>query len=65
MVRNNTPETLAAIQARLAHLRKRKRAIDQLIRSLERYSIYDVPVVKPATPYCCSSCRRQRLAGAA
>ena len=56
-----SPEAPGAIQARLAYLRLRKAALDELILSLERYAVYELPVrrkIKPAP-------QRTRLVGAA
>jgi len=38
-----SPESLGAIQARLAYLQLRKAALEDLIHSLERYLIYELP----------------------
>ena len=38
-----SPEAPGDIQARLAYLLLRKAALDELILSLERYSVYEVP----------------------
>jgi hypothetical protein len=38
-----SPEAPGVIQARLAYLRLRKAALDELILSLERYSVYTLP----------------------
>jgi hypothetical protein len=60
-----SPESPGAIQARLAYLRLRKAALDDLILSLERYLVYELPKSphKPAkrTP----AARAGRFAGAA
>ena len=42
-----TPETPGAIRMRLTHLRDRKTVLDELICSLERYAVYELPVAKP------------------
>jgi len=67
MLPKSTPETPAAIQARLTHLRNRKRVLDELIRCLEQYRIYQLPLEppgrKPAKPWMAG--RDGRLAGAA
>jgi hypothetical protein len=39
---SDSPEATGAIQARLAYLRLRKVALDDLILSLERYLVYDL-----------------------
>lgn len=41
MILLNSPEVPAVIRVRLAHLRKRKAALDELIRSVERYVALD------------------------
>ena len=41
MILQNSPEVPAVIRVRLAHLRKRKAALDELIRSVERYVALD------------------------
>lgn len=38
-----SPDAPGAIQAKLAYLRLRKAALDELILSLERYSVYELP----------------------
>jgi hypothetical protein len=67
MLPKSTPETPAAIQARLAHLRNRKRVVDELIRCLEQYRVYQLPLEparrKSAKPW--METRDGRLAGAA
>jgi hypothetical protein len=60
-----SPEAPGAIQARLAYLRLRKAALDELILSLERYSVYELPTPKKATPEPLCQVRVPRLAGAA
>jgi hypothetical protein len=62
---NYSPEAPGAIQARLAYLRLRKAALDELILSLERYSVYELPTPKKAKPEAPSQVRAPRLAGAA
>ena len=44
MFPKTSPETSGAIQARLADLRSRKAALDEVIASLERYAIYALPL---------------------
>jgi hypothetical protein len=56
-----SPEAPGDIQVRLAYLRLRKAALDELILSLERYSIYELPVPRMIK----STSERPRLAGAA
>jgi hypothetical protein len=41
MILLNSPEAPAVIRVRLANLRKRKAALDELIRSIERYATFD------------------------
>lgn len=40
---NYSPAAPGAIQAKLAYLRLRKAALDELIQSLERYLVYEIP----------------------
>jgi hypothetical protein len=49
MTRKTSPEVPAAIRARLAYLRSRKAALDELIRCMERYQSYLSPARKPPT----------------
>jgi hypothetical protein len=60
-----SPEAPGAIQARLAYLRLRKTALDELILSMERYSIYELPTPRKAKPELKRPPRPQRMAGAA
>jgi hypothetical protein len=60
-----SPEAPGAIQARLAYLRLRKAALDELILSLERYSVYEIPPVRKVRIQPQKDPRTQRLAGAA
>jgi hypothetical protein len=50
-MRKTSPEVPGAIRARLAYLRSRKAALDELIHCLERYELYLSPARKlPAQP---------------
>jgi hypothetical protein len=60
-----SPEAPGAIQVRLAYLRLRKAALDELILSLERYSVYELPSAKRAKSELRRPVRVTRLAGAA
>jgi len=60
-----SPETPGAIQAKLAYLRLRKIALDELILCLERYSVYEVPIRRKACSEPTRRVRPARLAGAA
>jgi hypothetical protein len=60
-----SPEATGAIQARLAYLRLRKAALDDLIQSLERYSVYELPPARKARPTPRGITKIARLAGAA
>jgi hypothetical protein len=60
-----SPEAPGAIQARLAHLRLQKAALDELILSLERYSVYALPKRLKAGSEPHSQVPVVRLAGAA
>jgi hypothetical protein len=60
-----SPEAPGAIQARLGYLRLRKAALDELILSLERYLIYELPPAGKARSEPLSPARATRLAGAA
>jgi hypothetical protein len=60
-----SPEVPGAIQARLAYLRLRKIALDELILSLERYSVYELPPSRKARSEPLSQVSPARLAGAA
>jgi hypothetical protein len=46
MLRKTPPETAVAIQARLTHLRNRKRVIDELIVCLEVYGAGEKPFLR-------------------
>jgi hypothetical protein len=46
MMRKTSPEALGAIRARLAYLRSRKAALDELIHCMERYESYLSPARK-------------------
>jgi len=59
------PDAPGAIQAKLAYLRLRKAALDELILSLERYSVYELPTRRKAKSETHSQVRMPRLAGAA
>jgi hypothetical protein len=60
-----SPEAPGAIQARLAYLRLRKAALDELILSLERYSVYELPRRHKAKAEPPRQVRTARFAGAA
>jgi hypothetical protein len=60
-----SPETPGAIQAKLAYLRLRKAALDELILSLERYSVYELPQARKIRSEPPKQIRVRRLAGAA
>jgi len=60
-----SPEDPGAIQARLAYLRLRKAALDELILSLERYSIYELHKGRKAESEPHNQVPAVRLAGAA
>jgi hypothetical protein len=60
-----SPEAPGAIQARLAYLRLRKTALDELILSLERYSVYQLPAPRKVQAEARRPLRATRLAGAA
>ena len=47
MILPNSPEVPAVIRVRLAHLRKRKGVLDELIRSVERYVASNSLQTKP------------------
>ena len=74
MMRKTSPEAPGAIRARLAHLRSRKAALDELIHCMERYALYLSPARKaPGRPRVIKSVHvknahdppLRRLAGAA
>lgn len=46
MTHKPSPKVAGAVQARLAYLRRRKALLDDLIQSLERYSVHELPVVE-------------------
>jgi hypothetical protein len=60
-----SPEAPGAIQTRLAYLRLRKAALDDLILSLERYSIYQIHTPEKPKLGPQPQTRAPRLAGAA
>jgi hypothetical protein len=60
-----SPDAPGAIQAKLAYLRLRKAALDDLIQSLERYLIYEIPVRMPMRAKPPKREKMRRLAGAA
>ena len=60
-----SPEASGAIRARLAYLRNRKAALDELILSLERYAVYELPPARQVAPRPLRQVRTRRLAGAA
>lgn len=60
-----TPETPGAIRVRLTHLRDRKTVLDELIRSLERYAVYQLPPPKPQRGSVAKNRGDRLLAGAA
>ena len=68
-MRKPSPEAPGVIRARLAYLRRRKAALDELIHCLERYEVYLTPAHKPpAHPRLIKSVQERplkRLAGAA
>jgi hypothetical protein len=47
MMRKTSPEAPGAIRARLAYLRSRKAALDDLIHCMERYESYLSPARQP------------------
>jgi hypothetical protein len=47
MMHKTSPEAPGAIRARLAYLRSRKAALDELIDCMERYELYLSPARKP------------------
>jgi hypothetical protein len=74
MTRKTSPEVPGAIRARLAYLRSRKAALDELIHCMEQYELYLSPTRKrPARPRLTKSVHLKslhepplkRLAGAA
>ena len=68
MFPKTSPETSGAIQARLADLRYRKAVLDEVIASLERYTVYAAPLgaaIPRRTPKVTQMKADTRLAGAA
>ena len=61
----DSPDAPGAIQAKLAYLRLRKAALDELILSLERYSVYELPQARKVRSTPLKQVRMRRLAGAA
>ena len=59
------PDSPGAILAKLAYLRFRKAALDELILSLERYAVYQLPEPKKVRAERVDPARTRRLAGAA
>ena len=59
------PDAPGAILAKLAYLRLRKVALDELILSLERYLVYELPKAKKVRSERPDPARLRRLAGAA
>jgi len=60
-----SPDRPGAILAKLAYLRLRKAALDDLIQSMERYSVYQLPPAKGVQSQRLPQARTRRLAGAA
>jgi hypothetical protein len=60
-----SPEPPGAIQARLAYLRLRKAALNELILCLERYSVYELPKRRKVKSEPQREVRATRLAGVA
>jgi hypothetical protein len=60
-----SPDAPGAIQAKLAYLRLRKAALDDLIVSLERYLVYEITATGAAQPKRPKTQKVGRLAGAA
>jgi hypothetical protein len=68
MFPKTSPETSGAIRARLAELRNRKAALDEVITSLEHYAVYAMPLgaaIPPRAPKVVQMKGEDRLAGAA
>jgi hypothetical protein len=68
MMPKTSPEAPGAIRARLAYLRSRKAALDELIRCMERYELNFSPAPQPAVRRLSKSVQEpplRRLAGAA
>jgi hypothetical protein len=60
-----SPEKLGAIQARLAYLQLRKIALDELILSMERYCVYELPPARKPRREQSRQARTPHFAGAA
>ena len=60
-----SPEPSGAIQARLAYLQLRKAALDDLIHSLERYLVYELPHTPQSPSRQPAAVRASRIMGAA
>jgi hypothetical protein len=60
-----SPDAPGAIQAKLAYLRLRKVALDELILSLERYLVYELPPARKVRIEPSKQVRMRRLAGVA
>jgi len=60
-----SPDAPGAIQAKLAYLRLRKAALDDLILSLERYLVYELPPARKVPSVPPKQVRMRGLAGAA
>jgi hypothetical protein len=58
------PEPSGAVQTKLAHLRNRKAALDELILCMEQYRLYQIPTPKKQGKAKTGGAARQ-LAGAA
>lgn len=60
-----SPDAPGAIQARLAYLRLRKVALDELILSAERYLVYEISPLRKVRLERLCPVRMRRFAGAA
>jgi len=60
-----TPERPGVIQVRLNHLRDRKAVLDELIRSLEKYAVYQMPLARALRSSAPKDNLERQLAGAA
>ena len=60
-----SPDAPGAILAKLAYLRLRKAALDDLILSLEHYLVYELPPVRKVRVERTQPAQARRLAGAA
>jgi hypothetical protein len=60
-----SPDPSGAIQTKLAYLQLRKAALDDLILSLERYLVYEIPSPRPLKRKAAKQEKIGRLAGAA